>query len=154
YLNYHAEMGKCLVKGAQHEPNAGNNACCAFVWNPTANELWHQCFAAGCQVKGRTKTALANLGVDPDNVLRWEAASAGPQPPLVVSTAADFLRREFRAKEVFFEVAKTREPAIAGPFTALLHAYRGVGKSNFAFGFAAALAQGREFLVFKAPKKR
>src|SRR5262249_8024513 len=99
---------------------------------------------------GKTKTALRNLGMDPDEVLRRALGNG----PLVVSTATDFLQKKFRSKEVFFEVGETGEPAIVGPFTAQLHAFRGVGKSNFAFGLSAALASGGEFLVFKAPKAR
>jgi hypothetical protein len=72
-------------------------------------------------------------------------------PPLVVCSAPEFLSRKFREKEVFLNLAATGEPAITGPFLAQLHAFRGVGKSNFAFGFCAAIARGDGFLVFEAP---
>jgi hypothetical protein len=73
YFNYHTKMGKCLVKGSLHEGgnNARNNECCAFVLNLSTNEVWHTCFAGGCQKgPGATRTAFAAIGIDIDDLIR------------------------------------------------------------------------------------
>ncbi len=62
FLNYHALMGKCLVKGSAHsEPE--NNRQSAFVHDPAVGQLWHECFSCEPGIAA-TKKALAELGID------------------------------------------------------------------------------------------
>lgn len=73
FFNYHAEHGKCLVKGSLHEGgnNARNNDCCAFVLDLKTKEVWHTCFAGGCpKGPGATRDAFAALGLDMDELVR------------------------------------------------------------------------------------
>lgn len=72
YLNYHSQMGKCLVRGESHaaageRPNPRQSA---FVYDPATRELWHQCFSGGCQVPGKTRVALAALGIELSSIVR------------------------------------------------------------------------------------
>ena len=153
YLNYHAKMGKCLIRGESHAApgEVANPRQCAFVINPENREFWHQCFSGGCQVPGKTKVALEALGLKLSDMMR-DAAKLGERSPLVVSSAVAFVRKKFREKEVLFEIAGSQ--AIFGPFLAELHASRGTGKSNFGFGLSSALAVGGRFLMFDVPKPR
>jgi hypothetical protein len=70
YLNHHDEMAMCLVKGAPHTDNKGNNRCSAFVFDPETGAFWYQCFAGACVATPRkTKKALAMLGLKLDDLL-------------------------------------------------------------------------------------
>lgn len=77
FYNYHALMGKCLVKGEKHIGDGGsnenNNECSAFVWNPDNRQLWHKCQASACDSIGKRTAinkALAGIGVDWKNVFQ------------------------------------------------------------------------------------
>jgi hypothetical protein len=66
FFNYHALMGKCLIRGASHA-QAGerpNDRQSAFVYDTKTNEIYHYCFSAGCsEVPGKTKVALEAIGL-------------------------------------------------------------------------------------------
>ena len=77
---YHAEMGKCLVKGAAHHP--ANPEQCCFIHNRDTQELVHFCLSDGCKaVFKSTEKALAAIGLSlPELVIEpWELAFRGPR---------------------------------------------------------------------------
>jgi hypothetical protein len=76
-----------------------------------------------------------------------------PKPALaVVSNTREFSRKEIKESEVMLEVAGSESPVIYHPSLGELHAFRGVGKTNFIIGFCDALATGKEFLCYKATR--
>jgi DNA-binding NarL/FixJ family response regulator len=71
FFNYHAYQD-CLVKSPDSHVGPGedrNPRQCAFVLNTKNNEFWHQCFSAGCQVQGKTRIALKELGIELESVV-------------------------------------------------------------------------------------
>lgn len=59
---------------------------------------------------------------------------------------ADFLRQELPPREMLLV------PWLAKQGLAMIHAYRGIGKTHVALGVAYAVATGGEFLGWKAPR--
>lgn len=129
FFNYHGLMDKCLVKGSAHSP--ANPRQSAFVWVPTTGEFWHQCFSAGCQVAGRTKLALAALGLKLDDLLDRgmplaEALKAFSARPQLDPRPLEFLVDGFMPTEAL--------SAIAG--------LSGHGKTWLSLSLAKALIKG------------
>jgi hypothetical protein len=84
FFNYHAAMGKCLVRGASHaQPGERvNERQCAFVHDRMTNELYHYCFSAGCsETPGKTRIALEALDLKLEDLVipQWMASFRGPQ---------------------------------------------------------------------------
>ncbi|HKV79775.1 MAG TPA: AAA family ATPase [Candidatus Sulfotelmatobacter sp.] len=76
-----------------------------------------------------------------------------PKPaPAVVTNTRDFAKKEVKEPEVMLEVAGSESPVIHHPSLGEVHAFRGVGKTNFTIGFCNALATGSEFLCYKATR--
>lgn len=74
--------------------------------------------------------------------------SSEKRPRLEVIKAGDLLARTIPPREFVLEpVLRERE-------TAMLHAWRGVGKTHVALGMAVAVATGGKFLRWKAPQPR
>lgn len=70
----------------------------------------------------------------------------------VISTSRDFAAKEFKESEVMLEVKETHSPVLHHPSLGEIHAFRGVGKTNFGIGLFDALATGGEFLCYKATR--
>ena len=62
--------------------------------------------------------------------------------------AGEFLRMEIKPPEMLLD------PILPSQGLAMIHAKRGVGKTHLALGIAVAVASGRDFLRWKAPKPR
>lgn len=76
------------------------------------------------------------------------AAGAELVPSLVAVTLADFLAREIAPREMVLD------PIIPRQGLAMIHAWRGMGKTYLALGIAYAVATGSKFLRWTAPKPR
>jgi hypothetical protein len=74
------------------------------------------------------------------------------RPPLVVVASPDFLNRKFPEKEALLEA--DGKPVIWHPSAGEIHAYRGVGKSNFTYGLLRSVASGDDFLMMRAATPR
>lgn len=76
-----------------------------------------------------------------------------PKPSCaVVSTTLTFSKKEIKESEVMLEVKDSESPVIYHPSLGELHAFRGVGKTNFTIGFCNALATAGEFLCYQATR--
>jgi hypothetical protein len=73
-------------------------------------------------------------------------------PSAIVSTSREFTAKTFKDNEVMLEVTKSGSPVLHHPSMGEVHAYRGVGKTNFILGLLNALATGSEFLCYKATR--
>jgi hypothetical protein len=62
--------------------------------------------------------------------------------------AGEFLRMDIKPREMLLN------PILAVQGLAMIHAKRGVGKTHLALGIAVAIASGKDFLRWKAPKPR
>ena len=72
-----------------------------------------------------------------------------PKPaPAVVTSTRDFAKKDIKEPEVMFEVAGSESPVIYHPSLGELHAFRGVGKTNFTIGFCNALASTPPVRIF------
>jgi putative DNA primase/helicase len=67
------------------------------------------------------------------------------EPPTIV-TLADFLSRELPSRELLLA------PWLPRQGLAMIHAYRGIGKTHIALGIAHAVASGGEFLGWRASR--
>jgi KaiC/GvpD/RAD55 family RecA-like ATPase len=76
----------------------------------------------------------------------------GITKPAVISTSREFSKKDFDAPEVMLEVSKSKSPVLYHPSAGEIHAYRGVGKTNFTVGLLNAFATGSEFLCYKATR--
>jgi putative DNA primase/helicase len=76
------------------------------------------------------------------------AESGTAQRSLRAVKAGDFLRMEIKPREMLLE------PILPVQGLAMIHAKRGVGKTHIALGIAVAVASGKDFLRWKAPKPR
>jgi AAA domain len=74
-------------------------------------------------------------------------------PKAVISTTREFALKEFDEPEVMLEVTQSESPVLYHPSAGEIHAYRGVGKTNFILGLLNALATGGEFLCYKATRQ-
>lgn len=66
---------------------------------------------------------------------------------------SDFLQQKVRRLDPLL-LSQSGKAVIGSPSITQLHAYRGVGKSNFTFALMSAIATGGEFLIWKAPRPR
>ncbi len=75
YLEYHAAMGKCLIKDGPHHTNGQQDGQrqSRFLVKQLENGwvLAHQCFSCG---GGNTKQALAALGIDIKDIIETQRA--------------------------------------------------------------------------------
>jgi AAA domain len=71
-------------------------------------------------------------------------------PPLVVLTTSELKARRFKPREPLM-VTKSGHAVFHQASLNEIHAWRGVGKTNFGIGLANALAHGTGFLAWKAP---
>ncbi len=62
--------------------------------------------------------------------------------------AGEFLRMDIKPREMLLD------PILPVQGLAMIHAKRGVGKTHLALGIAVAVASGKDFLRWKAPKPR
>ena len=75
--------------------------------------------------------------------------SAGvAQPTLRSVSAGEFLRMDIKPREMLLN------PVLPVQGLGMIHAKRGVGKTHLALGIAVAVASGKDFLRWKAPKPR
>jgi hypothetical protein len=72
--------------------------------------------------------------------------------PLVVSTARSFLTEKFRNREPLIATATHGFPVFHIASVNQVHAWRGVGKTNFCLDLGNAMARGTGFLAWKAPR--
>jgi hypothetical protein len=80
------------------------------------------------------------------SVAEWGASEGG----LVVSTATALLEKKFRPRTPLMVAAESAIFHLAS--INQLHAWRGVGKTNFMQGLSKAFATGGDFLLWKAPR--
>jgi AAA domain-containing protein len=83
--------------------------------------------------------------------------------PAVISTSAEFAKKEFKNSEVLLRVAqkaldhycsgRKEWPVLYHPGCGEFHAYRGVGKTNVVTGYANAWATGGEHLCYESPRE-
>ncbi len=76
------------------------------------------------------------------------AGSATAQRSLRAVRAGEFLRMDIKPREMLLA------PILPVQGLAMIHAKRGVGKTHLALGIAVAIASGKDFLRWKAPKPR
>ena len=81
-------------------------------------------------------------------VLRPTADSGAVDRRLRAVKANEFLRMDIKPREMLLE------PILPVQGLAMIHAKRGVGKTHLALGIAVAVASGKDFLRWKAPKAR
>jgi hypothetical protein len=137
YFNHHDEMG-CLVKGAPHKDNKGNNRCCAFVFDPATGGFWYQCFDSDCQATPRkTRKALAILGLKLEDLLveSWRR---------FFDSKADFER----AGDLVWQIEGISYQGEATGNVAL----QKNGKSWFILSKMKALLSGRDWMGHKVAK--
>jgi hypothetical protein len=72
--------------------------------------------------------------------------------PLVVSTARSFLTEKFRQRDPIIVTATHGFPVFHIASVNQVHAWRGVGKTNFCLGLGKAMSSGGNFLDWKAPR--
>lgn len=84
----------------------------------------------------------------PPLVARVSAGSGAAERRLRAVKAGDFLRMEIKPREMLLD------PILPVQGLAMIHAKRGVGKTHLALGIAVAVAGGKEFLRWRAPKPR
>ncbi len=70
-------------------------------------------------------------------------------PEAVVSSSPEFLAREFAPKKPLMTVTTTGQDVLFHPSLGGLHAWRGVGKSNWLMAWLYMLASGGEFLAYR-----
>ena len=70
------------------------------------------------------------------------------RPPVIALDIGDLLARDFPAKDLLLT------PWLRRRDLAMVHAWRGVGKTYFALGVAYAVAGGGSFLGWEAPRAR
>jgi|SRR5579859_2908176 len=76
----------------------------------------------------------------------------GTQQKAVISTSRAFAEKEFKESEVLLRVKTSHNPVLHHPSLGEIHAFRGVGKTNFGIGLFDALATGGEFLCYEATR--
>jgi hypothetical protein len=76
----------------------------------------------------------------------------GKQQRAVISTSRAFAAKEFKESEVLLRVKTSNSPVLHHPSLGEIHAFRGVGKTNFGIGLFNALATGGEFLCYEATR--
>jgi hypothetical protein len=72
-----------------------------------------------------------------------------PLPSLVVLSATELLRYKFEERPPIF-TTPNNSPVFHQASINQIHAWRGVGKTNFATGIGSAAARGEQFLAWKA----
>lgn len=76
----------------------------------------------------------------------------GTQHRAVISTSRAFAAKEFKESEVLLRVKESNSPVLHHPSLGEIHAFRGVGKTNFGIGLFDALATGGDFLCYEATR--
>jgi hypothetical protein len=71
----------------------------------------------------------------------------------VVSTSREFAVKEFTESEVLLRVKESKSPVLHHPSLGEIHAFRGVGKTNFGIGLFNAFATGGDFLCYEATRQ-
>jgi hypothetical protein len=104
--------------------------------------------------RAQNKTFEENLSVSlPDGGVTTIVNEVyGATQKAVVSTSREFARKEFKESEVLLQVTASGSPVLHHPSLGEIHAFRGVGKTNFGIGLFDALATGGEFLCYKATR--
>lgn len=75
-----------------------------------------------------------------------------PHAPLVISTASQLLKKNFKKRESLM-MSGGGHPVFHTSSINQVHAFRGVGKTAFALGLCGALANGGKFLQWKATRQ-
>jgi putative DNA primase/helicase len=94
------------------------------------------------------KDIRAELQANPELLALASGSSGGAQQGLRAVKAGEFLRMDIKPREMLLD------PILPAQGLAMIHAKRGVGKTHVALGIAAAVASGKGFLRWKAPKPR
>jgi hypothetical protein len=97
---------------------------------------------------GQLRDFQAEFQANPALAAQVLAESGTAQRSLRAVKAAEFLRMEIKPREMLLE------PILPVQGLAMIHAKRGVGKTHLALGIAVAVASGKDFLRWKAPKPR
>ena len=71
---------------------------------------------------------------------------------LAITKASDFQQREFKIREPLF-VTKNGHPVFHTSSINEVHAWRGIGKTNFDLGLGSAMAKGTKFLAWEATRE-
>lgn len=71
---------------------------------------------------------------------------------LAISSASDFQQREFKIREPLL-VTKNGHPVFHTSSINEVHAWRGIGKTNFDLGLGSAMAKGAKFLAWEATRQ-
>ncbi|MDW7774368.1 MAG: bifunctional DNA primase/polymerase [Desulfobulbaceae bacterium] len=80
-----------------------------------------------------------------ESIWNKDQGSRQPQKKLNVITAREFLEHDFPPR------TNILSPWLPSQGIAMIHAYRGVGKTHFSIGVACAVATGGKFLKWEAP---
>lgn len=114
--------------------------------------------------QGNTKNLPLVLKELPEIEVHQGICSSGPlahqkkafisRPPAVISTTREFAAKQFPPVEQLLVVKDSGSLVLSHPASGEIHAFRGVGKTNFTLGLLDAVARGGDWLCYTAPKAR
>jgi hypothetical protein len=81
-------------------------------------------------------------------------ATQQPRPPAVISNTREFAAKTFKPMEVLLAVKDSESEVLHHPTLGEIHAFRGVGKTNFAIGLLNCIATEGDFLAYHCSKAR
>ena len=137
---YHAQLGRCLVKGAPHQQHLRNNRQCGFYqMKDDPSDFGHFCLDSDCQcVEGsKRKVALAALGLELKDVLRPRCRDLAKSRNELDQRPLEFVVDRFIQEEGI--------TGIGGP--------SGHGKTYMMLSLAKHISQGTQAWGFLACKK-